>query len=215
MHRAGTTMRTRPAYVVSMVDQTPFVTIHTGHHRACSLTTYGVSKCLSSPAPIARTSLCSRCDVTGATNDTYERGMLMPPGLTAGLRRDEFVDLVRFLSELGKEGKYKVQAEGVIRRWRLPVLPGDFWQVLNRDGLRALAVEQAGVSWMPIYSEVGGELALGEIPVVKLFQTSGRVVQGEVEVTTAGAMVMKFGSVKGVRAWVGEREVTPGACMTA
>ena len=32
---------------------------------------------------------------------------LMPVGLTAQLREDEFVDLVRFMSELGKEGKYK------------------------------------------------------------------------------------------------------------
>ena len=32
---------------------------------------------------------------------------LMPPGLTASLRKDEFIDLMSFLSALGKEGGYK------------------------------------------------------------------------------------------------------------
>ena len=44
---------------------------------------------------------------------------LMPPGLTSMLRKDEFLDLVRFLSELGKEGKYKVPAGRFARRWRV------------------------------------------------------------------------------------------------
>ena len=134
---------------------------------------------------------------------------LMPPGLTAGLRRDEFVDLVRFMSELGKEGKYKVQSDGVIRRWRLPQLAPDFWQVLNKEGLRALTTGQPGLVWVPAYSMVGGDLPLAEIPVVKLFQTAGRVAQGEIEVTTPGPMVLKFAGTQGLKAWVDDKEITP------
>ncbi len=134
---------------------------------------------------------------------------LMPPGLTASLRRDEFVDLVRFMAELGKEGKYKVQADGVIRRWRLPQPPPDFWQVINRDGLRALTVDQAGLNWVPVYSMVGGDLPLAEIPEVKLYQASGRVAQGEIEVTTPGAIMLKFAETKGLKAWIGDKEIEP------
>ncbi|MBT3567497.1 MAG: sorbosone dehydrogenase, partial [Opitutae bacterium] len=46
---------------------------------------------------------------------------LMPVGLTAQLREDEFVDLVRFMSELGKEGKYKTTTNRFARFWE--VLP--------------------------------------------------------------------------------------------
>ena len=134
---------------------------------------------------------------------------LMPPGLTAGLRRDQFVDLVRFLSELGKEGKFKVQSDGLIRRWRLPQLPADFWQVVNREGLRALTTEQAGVGWVPAYSMVSGELPVSEIPVVKLYQTTGRVVQGEIQVTTEGPIVLKLSDTKGLKAWIDDKEITP------
>jgi putative heme-binding domain-containing protein len=42
---------------------------------------------------------------------------LMPADLTSKLPRDEFVDLVSFLSNLGKEGPFKVPAKPLIRRW--------------------------------------------------------------------------------------------------
>lgn len=132
---------------------------------------------------------------------------LMPPGLTASLRRDEFLDLVRFLSELGKEGSYKVQADGVIRRWRLPQPGPDFAAVVQRDGLKAIAGDASGLSWVPIYSHVGGDLPLGEIPEVKLFPAVGRVAQGEIEVTTAGPMVLKIAEAAGLKVWVGEKAI--------
>lgn len=138
---------------------------------------------------------------------------LMPPGLTASLRRDEFVDLVRFMAELGKEGPYKVQADGVIRRWRLPQPAADFWQVINRDGFRALMVEQDGLNWVPAYSEVGGNLPLEAVPVVKLFQASGRVAQGDIEVTTPGPIVLKLADTAGLKVWLGDKELTPASVV--
>lgn len=136
---------------------------------------------------------------------------LMPPGLTAGLRRDEFVDLVRFMSELGKEGNYNVQADGVVRRWRLPQLLEGFGQVVNREGLRALTIDQPGLNWTPVYSMVGGDLALSDIPELSLYQTKGRVVQGELEVTAPGPMRLKFADSTGLKAWVNDKEITPAA----
>ena len=43
----------------------------------------------------------------------------MPAGLTDTLTRDELVDLVRFLSELGKIGPYSVGQARVVRRWQV------------------------------------------------------------------------------------------------
>ena len=44
---------------------------------------------------------------------------LMPSGLTEKLTRSELVDLVRFLSELGKVGKFAIGQERVARRWQV------------------------------------------------------------------------------------------------
>ena len=43
----------------------------------------------------------------------------MPAGLTDTLTRGELVDLVRFLSELGKIGPYAVSKARVFRRWQV------------------------------------------------------------------------------------------------
>ncbi|MES2709466.1 MAG: PVC-type heme-binding CxxCH protein [Verrucomicrobiota bacterium] len=140
---------------------------------------------------------------------------LMPPALTASLRRDEFIDLVRFLAELGKEGDYKVQADGLIRRWRLAQPTPELSQLINRDGLRALTVaDQPGLAWLPAYGTVKGDLPLEDMPVVKLYQISGRVAQGEVSVTTPGKVTLKFADPAGIKAWVGQQEITPAATVT-
>ena len=45
---------------------------------------------------------------------------LMPADLVSELSQTEFVDLVAFLSALGKDGPYKVSSERLVRRWMLP-----------------------------------------------------------------------------------------------
>jgi len=42
---------------------------------------------------------------------------LMPADLTNGLTEKEFVDLAAFLSQLGKEGPYKIATEVFVRKW--------------------------------------------------------------------------------------------------
>jgi putative heme-binding domain-containing protein len=66
-----------------------------------------------------------------------EIGSIMPAGLADLLTDAEFLDLVRFLSELGKPGPYAVTAAPVVRRWRVP--------------------DPAGVN-VPAYSSVAGVL---------------------------------------------------------
>ncbi len=42
---------------------------------------------------------------------------LMPPALTASLNRREFVDLIAYLSSLGRDGAYKAPPNAFVRRW--------------------------------------------------------------------------------------------------
>jgi hypothetical protein len=87
----------------------------------------------------------------GSIERHKEIGSIMPAGLADLLTDAEFLDLVRFLSELGKPGPFAVTAAPVIRRWRVP--------------------DAAGVE-VPAYSLVAGALpadapyAKGEIKVV-------------------------------------------------
>jgi putative heme-binding domain-containing protein len=51
--------------------------------------------------------------------DSKQGGSLMPQGLVHFMTRDELVDLVRFLSELGKPGPYAIATTPTIQRWRV------------------------------------------------------------------------------------------------
>ncbi|MEC8942359.1 MAG: hypothetical protein VYC95_06475, partial [Verrucomicrobiota bacterium] len=44
---------------------------------------------------------------------------LMPPALTASLKRSEFLDLVAYLSSLGRDGAYKAPPNAFVRRWEI------------------------------------------------------------------------------------------------
>ncbi len=92
---------------------------------------------------------------------------LMPPGLTASLREDEFVDLVRFMAELGKEGAFKVSPAPLVRKWRA-LLPHDRTRDdIGHYGEKIFAENFEGYQWMPVGSLVSGDLPVDELPEVR------------------------------------------------
>lgn len=90
---------------------------------------------------------------------------MMPPGLTASLREDEFVDLVRFLSELGREGDYKIKPNRYVRTWKtMGVMTQEQIDHVRHVGLHALNDPAYPYPWQAGYSTVKGDLPLAELP---------------------------------------------------
>ena len=106
-------------------------------------------------------------------------GSLMPAGLADPLTHQEFVDLVRFLSELGKPGPYAVTDAPVVRRWRvLDPVP----ESAAADQAKFPAGDSLG--WYPAYSLVSGALPADALPTA-----AGKPVafaQAQIEVAAAG-----------------------------
>ena len=140
---------------------------------------------------------------------------LMPPALTASLRRDEFVDLVRFLSELGKEGRYKVQEDGTVRRWRTAQPLPDMWRWMNLKGVRGFAEAAGELTWVPVYSQVDGSLPLREATVFKVGAEEYCILQAEVETPAAGPVALRLDDPSGVQLFVGTQAVEAAAEMKA
>ncbi len=132
---------------------------------------------------------------------------MMPPGLTASLRRDEFIHLVRFLSELGKEGSFKVPPRRLVRRWRVLNFTDEISEPVRQGDQRFYALADDKKEWLPAYSTVRGVLPVNTIPSAKRWLYLVAPVRFELDVTTPGAAAIQFNSVEGMRAWVGEDEV--------
>ena len=111
---------------------------------------------------------------------------LMPAGLADQLRsRSEFLDLVRFVSVLGKPGEYKNDESPVIRKWR----------VISAAYISDLSDDDAG--WLPAYSKVSGVLPPEDFPAGKTL-----FVRGFVNVLVAGKMRLEINSIDGITLWV-------------
>jgi putative heme-binding domain-containing protein len=142
-----------------------------------------------------------------AIDEQKPAGSLMPAGLVEALTEGDLLDLVRFLSELGKIGPYALSKEQVMRRWQVLEMNAEAIQALRRTSLDAAIVEPSLV-WSPAYSTVAGLLPLDAIPMSpaatnQFFDLPPvGVVRGQVDVSTGGAIKPSFNGVEGLSLWV-------------
>jgi putative heme-binding domain-containing protein len=141
--------------------------------------------------------------------DQKPGGSLMPKGLANMMTRPEFVDLVRFLSELGKPGAYAISSTPTIQRFRfLKAVPADFSASIPDQGsFHAQIMKAEPGRWSTAYAKVAGGLPLDELAGL----TGSKVLylQGEISVSNAGPVRVQIDSPSGVRFWVDEVAV-PG-----
>ena len=146
-------------------------------------------------------------------------GSLMPAGLTDSLTRGELVDLVRFLSELGKIGPYSVSKTRMARRWRVLDASPATYRTLARFGLGAAAGvvpdspgEAIDLSWLPAYSLVSGDLPLDAPPPIRLGKDVLRhgFVRAELDVSTGGLVKIALADPAGLDLWVDGSKVVAG-----
>jgi putative heme-binding domain-containing protein len=106
-------------------------------------------------------------------------GSLMPEGLTESLTRKELVDLIRFLSELGKPGPWRVAATPLVRVWEAAppqARPGE------------------AEPWVTHYSMTDGSLPLDEIATGG---STGRL-RCTVDVVKPGRFTLKINDEEGL-----------------
>lgn len=140
---------------------------------------------------------------TADIDEEAEGASLMPKGLTKFLTRGELVDLVRFLSELGKPGAFAIPTVPHIQRWRLLVRPPDalLAAVPDDETFRQLVLDAgSGLQWLPAYGKVAGALPLSELTTL----AAGPVlyVQGEIDVAVAGDLTFQLNAAEGAQAWL-------------
>jgi putative heme-binding domain-containing protein len=138
---------------------------------------------------------------------------MMPAGLTASLREDEFIDLVRFLSELGREGAYKIAPNRYIRTWKvMGTMDKDVIDHVRHVGLHALHEKDGKYPWELRLSQVSGALPLSEVQEAKMYPWFPKIAKISLKLEAAGKVKLGLNAVKHVSVVVGDKalpETTP------
>ncbi len=157
-------------------------------------------------------------EITIPVKDIAERSKstksLMPEGITDQLTKQDFADLTRFLSELGKVGgNYAPSKARVVRRWQVIEPTQANLNLFRRARVSAAAEDGGAFTWSPAYSKVSGDLPLAEQPKFTVWNDTAAqtVLRFQLDVTTAGAAKLKFNAVAGLTVYVGNAPIEPKA----
>ena len=130
----------------------------------------------------------------------------MSAGLTASLTHGEFLDLARFLSELGKPGAFEGSTEVVARRWRVLELLPAAQRDLGAEELDTFILGAALMVWRPAYSMVSGELPVDAL--APLGRDAVAYARTEVEILVGGSLALDLNSTDGLTLWIDSDRVS-------
>ena len=141
-------------------------------------------------------------EITIAKKEIDERtggGSLMPQGLAALVTDAELVDLVRFLSEVGKPGPFAVSHVPTARRWRKLAEPAASLSALSGAELGKALRSDARLAWSPLFARVTGEVPIAELRTPK---TTVAYLGCRLDVAAAGPVTLKLNGVDGLSLWL-------------
>lgn len=142
-------------------------------------------------------------------------GSLMPTALTETLLEPEFVDLVRFLSELGRTPGFSVDTARHVRTWRMLSNTEAAVDYLYEAQPEAALQPHPSLTWVPVYSHVDGTLPLEEVPALahRYRVTPYSYLQCTLEAGSAGKAALTLSARDGTRLWINGAPVTLAETM--
>lgn len=138
---------------------------------------------------------------------------LMPAGLADSLTRGELIDLVRFMSELGKVGPYQLSPKRIVRRWESFVSTPEGVELLRRNRIGIAASGDSRLVWEPAYSRMSGALPLDALPSPAAIKNKFMsippytLVRFEFDVAQSGEIELAFNSSVDLQLWVDGKPV--------
>jgi putative heme-binding domain-containing protein len=141
--------------------------------------------------------------------EEVEGKSLMPKGLTTFLTQQEFLDLARFVAELGKPGPYAIRSTPTVQRWKLLENPpaeladGGAGLVPTDELFEKLVLKGQGLRWKSAYGKTAGGLPLDECVAPGGSGLQPLWLQGEITLDAAGPVDLRIAAPEGTAAWVG------------
>lgn len=135
---------------------------------------------------------------------TKDGRSLMPEGLVDGLAEDELVDLVTFLSRLGKVGDFAVGKQQYARKWETLIWTAEANRRMNRTSFDSAASGEDVFKWRLEYTLVNGIIDVMSLPTFKIHRNTPKTsfLRTKLEVTVAGSVKLKFDAADRIKLWV-------------
>jgi putative heme-binding domain-containing protein len=149
-------------------------------------------------------------------DEEFDGRSLMPDGTVDSLTREELVDLLRFLSELGKVGDYAVGSAPVVRQWETLQPTAEAQQKIRRTSFDVVSSDEDARAfvWQAIPARVAGDVPLEELPrfqgVTFAQAQSGAEVaflRAPLELNSPGEVELRFANHQGLTLWIGGKPI--------
>ena len=129
---------------------------------------------------------------------------LMPDGTVDDLTRKELVNLVAFLSQLGKIGDFEISKEQYGRSWETLLSSQQTHRILNRNGIDSATKEAEDFRWEKYYATVQGYIPTDTLPKITPHTADNpfSFLRAELEVTQPGQLQLAFENADGILLWV-------------
>ena len=129
----------------------------------------------------------------------------MPQGLTKFLTNDEVIDLIKFISELGKSGPFEIRKIPSIQRWHVMTNPPQelTGEVPHLEHIRELVLNSTPEQWTSAYGKVSGVLPLAELRTGQ--SPSAMILQGDIQVNEAGKLAFALTSSEKFQVWLDDQ----------
>ena len=88
---------------------------------------------------------------------------LMPEGLLDSLTKSELVDLIKFMTVLGRDPAYTLSTEPYVRSLETLIYTNDANRRLNRTSTDTAASQDPAMTWRPQTTKVDGNIPLNEL----------------------------------------------------
>ncbi|MCM8540483.1 MAG: c-type cytochrome, partial [Lentisphaeraceae bacterium] len=129
---------------------------------------------------------------TVAANNVKKRDIIpfsmMPPGLTATLNNDEFIHLISFLSNLGKDGDFKLPTNTYLRTLKFTETNSKMISDLTKRKPEFMT-KFNDMSWQKAYSKVNGFIPLNDGSTINKTPV---ITRFDIKMTSSGKVGIKL-----------------------
>lgn len=146
-----------------------------------------------------------------AIDEEVEGRSLMPKGLVDELSEQDLVDLIRFLSELGK-GEFAIGNQPVVRKWEVLLPTSDAYRRIRRSSFDSATQDDPVFQWQLVGSRLSGDLPTNDLPtfvdatyVVQKSTSRTVFLRTTVNVSTAGDVQLRWNQPDHITLWVDGR----------